>query len=240
MTRYINLSPETFDALESFGSNWTTNHSILLGAACTASFLAGFKSGRVQPLWRRITNIQDVPSDHFGPNAPYLRGRVVSVTDGDTFRFWHVPTILQSRNPPDGIKLSATTIPVRVVTIDTPETAKFGKDGQPFGEEAKEHLSSLLSGRTIKIQLLQKDQYGRVVAQVKRGHWGLDLFAKYADEEMLKAGFAEVYLGGGAVYGRKGKEAYLQMQEHAKEKKKGIWSLGDERESAADYKARMK
>jgi endonuclease YncB( thermonuclease family) len=130
------------------------------------------------------------------------------------------------------------TLPVRVATIDTPETAKFGKAGQPFGDEAKDYLSSLLLDRTVKIQLLQKDQYGRVVAQVKRGSGYF--FAKYADEEMLKAGLAEVYLGSGAVYGRKGKEAYLAMQQRAKDKKKGMWALGDERESAAEYKARIK
>jgi endonuclease YncB( thermonuclease family) len=89
---------------------------------------------------------------------------------------------------------------------------------------------------------LQKDQYGRAVAQVKRRgllhYWWP--FTRYVDEEMLKAGLAEVYRGGGAVYGRKGKDAYIAMEQAAKSRKKGMWALGADRESAAEFKARMK
>jgi endonuclease YncB( thermonuclease family) len=56
---------------------------------------------------------------------------------------------------------------------------------------------------------------------------------------MLKAGLAEVYLGSGAVYGHRGKEAYLALQEKAESSKKGVWSQKN-RESAAEFKARTK
>lgn len=59
------------------------------------------------------------------------------------------------------------------------------------------------------------------------------------DEVMLKAGLAEVYRGGGAVYGRLGKDKYISMEETAQGKKKGMWSQKN-RESAAEFKARMK
>ena len=132
--------------------------------------------------------------------------------------------------------MSEKTLPIRICTIDTPETAKFGKPGQPFGEDAKESLSKLLLGKTCEIQLLTKDQYGRAVAQVRRPGW---LGYTYADQYMLKAGFAEVYLGNGAMYGFKGKEYYLQLQEQARKAKKGQWSQSN-RESAAEFKARTK
>ncbi|KAL3906283.1 MAG: hypothetical protein SGARI_004073 [Bacillariaceae sp.] len=56
---------------------------------------------------------------------------------------------------------------------------------------------------------------------------------------MLREGLAEVYLGMGAVYGPLGKDAYVNIMEDAKAKKKGIWSLKN-RESAAEYKKRTK
>ena len=48
-----------------------------------------------------------------------------------------------------------------------------------------------------------------------------------------------MYQGGGAVYGHQGKEAYLAMADKARAKGLGIWS-DKLRESAAEYKARMK
>ena len=85
----------------------------------------------------------------------------------------------------------------------------------------------------MKIRLLQADQYGRGVAQVFTGR------NNNVDEAMLKAGMAEVYQGGGAVYGPLGLEAYLDLEQEAKKQKLGIWSKG-KRESAAEYKRRTK
>lgn len=193
--------------------------------------------------WQRFTQAVDIPSIYFGPKAPLLKGRVVSVSDGDTFRFYHRPTIFHSskietktkdKNKKKKVpKMSEIAMPIRICTIDTPETSKFGKPGQPFGIEAKEKLMEYIDGKMIRIRLLQKDQYGRAVAQV---------FArrrKCVDELLLKEGLAEVYQGMGAVYGPLGKEAYLQMEQEAQMKKIGIWSQ-KKRESAAEYKRRTK
>ena len=88
----------------------------------------------------------------------------------------------------------------------------------------------------MNIRLLQKDQYSRGVACMWINTLG---GKKYIDEHMLKKGLAEVYVGGGAVYGPLGKDAYLDLQEEAKSNKIGIWSLKN-RESAAEYKKRTK
>jgi len=135
-----------------------------------------------------------------------------------------------------GEKLSETALPIRICTIDTPETAKFGKSGQPFGPEAKAKMKELVEDKMVRVKLLQKDQYGRGVASVYAGRWP---FRKPVDEIMLKEGLAEVYQGGGAVYGSKGLERYLELQEDAKNAKIGMWSI-DNRESAAEYKKRTK
>jgi len=220
----------------------------LLGSVSITSFFIGLKVGRFQNPWKRFTSIQDIPSHYFSPTAPYLRGRVISVSDGDTIRFLHTPSTiffpLSSSTLQKDEKLSDVTLPIRICTIDTPETAKFGKEGQPFGKEAKEYLSTMIENKIVYCQLLQKDQYGRGVAQVKFSTMPflglLNPYYYYVDERMLQAGLAEVYLGGGAVYGRKGKQVYLEMMEDAKVQKKGMWSLGEEGESPAAYKARQK
>jgi micrococcal nuclease len=244
ITEYISLSPSAQNALDEavqMHVEFTPAQTAAIGVACAASFALGYKTRQFRQGWRRLTSVADIAAADVGPSAPWLRGRVLTVSDGDTFRFLHTPTMFSSRTLSDDEKLSETALAVRVCTIDTPETAKFGKPMQPYGDTAKEYLESLIQDKTVQIQLLQKDQYGRAVAQVKRR--GLLYYCwpstKYMDQEMLKAGLAEVYRGGGAVYGRKGKDAYIAMEQAAKSRKKGMWSLAD-RESAAEFKARMK
>jgi micrococcal nuclease len=219
-------------------------------------FLWGILMGRWigQPMfWNRYTNVMDISPNHFGPDAKPLVGRAVSVSDGDTIRFLHTPTPFHSPsvNKDKKEKVSTVALPIRVCSIDTPETAKFGKSGQPFGQAAKDKMKELVVGDgsvVVQVRLLQKDQYGRAVAQLfttppaPKRIVSL-LFGgrrnKHVDEEMLKAGLAEVYVGSGAVYGPKGKDAYLAMEDEARKKKLGIWSQ-TKRESAAEYKKRTK
>mmetsp|Transcript_39160 Transcript_39160/g.96405 ORF Transcript_39160/g.96405 Transcript_39160/m.96405 type:complete len:244 (+) Transcript_39160:139-870(+) len=201
-----------------------------------ASLLVGITVGRARMPWRRFSNMNDVPGHLFGSKAPILKGRALTVSDGDTIRFLHKPTFFSSSQLGPNEKASEVALPIRVCTIDTPETAKFGKEGQAFADEAKKHLQSMAQDKMVGVRLLQKDQYGRGVAEVYTGSWP---FRKSVDEEMLKAGLAEVYRGGGAVYGSKGKDAYVAIESAAQSKKVGIWSLKD-RESAAQYKSRTK
>jgi micrococcal nuclease len=63
-------------------------------------------------------------------------------------------------------KVSAVALPIRLCTIDTPETAKFGKPGQPFGEDAKTLLKNMVDDKIIRVRLLQKDQYGKCCLKV--------------------------------------------------------------------------
>lgn len=235
---YVQLTPEakaTLNEIQSF----TPAQTAVVGLACTGSFLLGWRVAKRSASLRRFATVSDIPSSRIGADSPLIRGRVITVSDGDTFRLLHVPTRFHSSRLGEDEKLSENTLQVRICTIDTPETAKFGKSGQPFGEEAKEHLKSMVLDRMVNIRLLQKDQYGRGVAEVQRGGPIFGWPTKYMDTAMLQAGLAEVYEGGGAVYGHKGKESYLAMQEKAKKSKKGMWSQKN-RESAAEYKARMK
>ena len=232
----------------------TPEGNIILGTCCVLSFGIGFKVGRYQPsIWKRYTQISNISNDKIGYNTPMLRGRVVSVSDGDTIRFLHAPIPYISRSKLKNVaegggkkdnkeKLSDVALPIRIATIDAPEMKKFGNDGQPFSEEAKDYLSNKILNKIVHVQVLSKDQYGRGVGNViKPRMFPFNMFMNgtYMDEYMLKAGLAEVYRGSGAVYGPKGLEEYTKMEEYAKKQRKGIWSNSD-RESAADYKARIK
>lgn len=242
--RYVKLSDESEGWLRR-GETLVRDDrqvQIMLGAAAALSFGVGFRLGRVRPAWRRHTDVASVPD--VGPASPYLRGRIVSVSDGDTMRFVHAPMPWQSGRLGDGERVSDVALPVRICSIDTPETAKFGKPGQPYGDVAKEYLSSMVEDRIVGVKILSKDQYGRAVCQVRKRRSLLSFvpvpgWYLQVDEAMLKAGLAEVYTGGGAVYGPKSQDYYLKLQAKAQRAGKGMWAEKD-RESAAEYKARMK
>lgn len=209
---------------------------------CISSFLLGLFVGSVclsSPFWRRFTNLNDIPSRRFSPRAKPLRGRVVRVSDGDTVRFLHRPTFLHPKRLRKGCKLSEYALPIRLCTIDTPEVAKFGKPGQPFGPEAKLYLTELVGNRPVYVRLLSRDQYGRAVGQVFLKRFG-GLWRQHMDASLLRAGLAEVYSGAGAVYGPKGKEYYVGLEQAAMHAKVGMWSLGEERQTAAEYKRATK
>jgi len=214
--------------------HWNTSHSVIIGTVSLISFSMGVRVGKIRPVWRQVKALQDLHSSEIGPHAPWLRGTAVSVSDGDTIRFFHRPLWWSPMKPAN----KEDRLAIRICTIDTPETAKFGKPGQPFGEEAKQYLTNLCLNKTVKIQILQVDQYGRGVAQVVRPRLG-GFWKMYMDEAMIQAGFAEVYQGTGAVYGRLGKENYIRLMEKAERKKIGMWKL-ENRETAAEYKQRTK
>lgn len=246
-TSLISSSTKLYAIQKDLRTN-TTPLQWTIGVGTVASCLAvGFCLGRLPPLFRRYATVQDIPTHYFNNNGNrrWWRGRVVSVTDGDTVRFLHVPTIFHSASSSVATttttssshnKLSDCTWSVRICTIDTPETAKFGKPGQPYGETAKEYLQSLVLDRMVQARLLDRDQYGRAVAEV-RVRRRFFFSYQYVDEAMLSAGLAEVYDGSNAVYGRLGQEKYIQLQAQAQSAQRGIWSTPN-RESAADYKAR--
>lgn len=181
----------------------------------------GFRAGRRKPFWKRFTNVLDISPPYFGSSAPILKGRTVSVSDGDTIRFLHVPTWFHPKGLREKEKASEVALPIRVCTIDTPETPKCGKPGEPFGKEAMQNLAKLLANKPVKVRMLRKDQYGRAVGEVFVGRWPC---RTHIDEQMLKDGLAEVCQGDGAVYGPLGLDAYLEMEQEAKSKQLGIWS----------------
>ncbi|KAG3048913.1 hypothetical protein PI125_g26658 [Phytophthora idaei] len=203
---------------------------------CTAFVLGigvGLAIPRLRQPFRRFSTVEDLPNRLFHQDGK-IKAVVVNFSDGDTFRARHLP-LFRGAGSYDG-KLSDHTLQIRLAGIDTPETAKFGNPGQPFGDEAKKWLTSTLEGRKLTLTLLHKDQYARAVCLVQYGRWS---FRRDASEEILKVGLGQVYRQAGAVYGGK-QEVYEELEEKAKKKKRGIWSQGKKMESSSDYKARMR
>jgi endonuclease YncB( thermonuclease family) len=98
-------------------------------------------------------------------SAATLRGRVVSIADGDTI------TVLDAQHVQHKIRLQG---------IDAPESR------QSFGQLSKHNLSSLVAGRDVTVEYFKFDRYGRALGKVIVG--GID-----ANVEQVRAGLAWVY-----------------------------------------------
>ncbi|RHZ38443.1 hypothetical protein DYB26_011124 [Aphanomyces astaci] len=84
--------------------------------------------------FQRFSTVKDIPDACFHQRMT-LRGTVVSVSDGDTFRLRHMPLW-------------------RTILF-------LGKECQPYAKEAKAWLVHELKGAVVTVTLLRRDQYGR-------------------------------------------------------------------------------
>eukprot|EP01043_Picozoa_sp_COSAG02_P059847 COSAG02_NODE_7700_length_2886_cov_9.811625_1_plen_379_part_00 len=214
--------------------------TMLIAGAFALGFVTGALAFRTRANMVRFRTVDDIPSSYFAEvgtksSGRAIRGKVASVTDGDTFRIWHKPPLNEPLDKSAG-KLSETSLMIRIAAMDTPETKKFGKEGQPFGEEAKQELTRMLedAGSTLKVRPQARDQFGRAVCLVSVGRWP---FEKDVAGLMIEKGLATVYRQGGAQYG--GNLArYEELEAAAMKNKTGMWSLGKKLETAAEYKKR--
>lgn len=196
----------------------------------------------------QFETVDDVPKEHFRENRS-IYAFVERVIDGDTIRVRHYPGYAirgQKAQSMQKRAISDCTLSIRIYGVDTPELAKFGNPSQPYAKEAKEFTSSLVLHKMVKITFLRKDQYSRAVCRVKTlpkvGWWctwlpgfgGKDLSLLLARE-----GLAELYTGGGAEYCGNQKKLELLIA-RAQRRKRGIWSLGTKRVSAAEEKRRIR
>ncbi|KAJ2385692.1 hypothetical protein GGI23_006659 [Coemansia sp. RSA 2559] len=189
-------------------------------------------------MFRRYSTETDIP-ERVIKGHKKLHGYMVNVTDGDTFRFYHVPLsrwVFTKRPEEKARGVSKSTICVRISAVDAPEMAHFGNPEQPLARKAKEYLHGQLQGRAVTIKPLAKDQYGRVVATVTyRSLW---VFKKNAAHEMLRSGLATLYTGGNAQYDGE-KELLDRIQADAKRARLGVWKLKNFK-TPAEYKRENK
>ena len=93
-----------------------------------------------------------------------ITGKVVGVSDGDTI------TVLTP---------AKESVKVRLYGIDAPESK------QAFGARAKQELSGLVFGKAVRVEVVDKDRYGRTVGRVFVGDVDVNL-------EMVRRGFAVI------------------------------------------------
>jgi endonuclease YncB( thermonuclease family) len=123
--------------------------------------------------------------------AAELTGRVVGITDGDTL------TVLDD---------ARRQTKVRLAEIDTPESR------QPYGNRARQVLSDLAFGKSVRVVVQNTDRYGRTVGRIHAG-------AVDVNAEMVRQGAAWVY----RQYSRD--PSLLRLEQQAREARRGLWAL---------------
>ncbi len=99
-------------------------------------------------------------------------------------------------------------VKVRIDGIDAPETC------QPGGEASRDAMIRLALRKTVQVQELAQDHYGRQVVQVRLD--GVDLGA-----EMVRSGMAWAYRY------RVGRGPYAELQKTAQKEKRGLFAVPD-------------
>lgn len=198
---------------------------LLLSAALTTGSYYGFRFYRHH--LRRIRTFMDLTPRIF-ENQIKLHGKVTRVGDGDNFRFYHTPGgYLTGWNwlrqvPTNRSELKDQTLSIRLCGVDAPERLHFGNPAQPYSEEALVWLKNYVDGKNVIITPFSQDQYKRVVARAQIWKW---FWKKDVSAEMLKEGLAVVYEGKTTAEFGDNEQLYRRLEENAKKKKIGIWSL---------------
>ncbi len=130
-----------------------------------------------------------LPAIVFGVET--YQATVVGITDGDTIK------VLRAGNE---------QVKIRLAEIDCPERK------QPWGTKAKQAVSELVMGRTVKIEVIDVDRYGRTVGKV------------FVDEQNVNRALVED--GHCWAYVEYVRDTQLPvLQEQAKAASRGLWQL---------------
>lgn len=134
-----------------------------------------------------------------------VQGKITMVSDGDTVHFHDA---------------SGTKLKVRLYGIDAPETAKMNKrigvvskPGQPYGEEAEKALRNKVLGKTVRMEIMDKDRYKRMVSIIY-------LDNRNINQEMVSEGWAWAYR---QYLERPHASEYIDAEEQARKQKLGLW-----------------
>lgn len=149
-----------------------------------------------------------LPATAKGP-IRVVEGKVIKVTDGDTVQVM----------TGEGTKLT-----VRLYGIDAPEmpkvnhrTGKVHKSGQPYGEEAERALVQKITGKTVRSEIMDIDQYKRMVGRIVLN--GQDI-----NREMVKEGWAWAYK---QYLQSPYASEYIGTEKQARAARLGLWQQGN-------------
>ncbi len=89
------------------------------------------------------------------PASAQTTATVISAGDGDTLR----------------VKSQGKVVTIRMACIDAPETGQ-----RPWGQQSAAKLKQLLPpGKTVQIRSIERDRYGRTVAELYLGKQSVNL-----------------------------------------------------------------
>ncbi|AMD94312.1 thermonuclease family protein [Leptotrichia sp. oral taxon 847] len=122
--------------------------------------------------------------------------QVLKVSDGDTINIQKV----------ENGQFVGEELRIRMYGMDAPEKS------QDYGPESRQALEKLVAGKTLSIEVKNKDRYGRTVAIIY-------VDGKNINEEMVKTGNAWWY----QEYAKNDTQ-FEEYQKNAKQKKLGLFS----------------
>ncbi len=136
-----------------------------------------------------------------GASAQYeLAGRVVRVSDGDTFN-----VLVQGRQQR-----------VRMASIDAPEVTKDKeRPGQPYAQASRDALASLISGKDLVLVCYERDRYERNICDVPLAD------GMTANQKQVENGMAWANMEGRGKFMRDARLPSLEQQ--ARRAGRGIW-----------------
>ena len=176
-------------ALTAFSASAVTIHRSFRTREAGVGFGTGTASV-AYPVDAKIDKAMGEARQKEAAKTKVIIGRCTKVSDGDTI---HVIT-------GGNVKFK-----VRLDRIDAPES------DQPYGKESTAYLSSLIRGKTVRVEWVKKDQYGRVLGIVFLDKTDVNL-------KMVETGNAHHYSYFDTT------PAYSAAESAAKSKKLGLWA----------------
>jgi endonuclease YncB( thermonuclease family) len=152
------------------------------------------------PTWKSCKSNPSNVETGKRPRTPFsVDGEVIRVKDGDT-------VVVRP-------ELGGEAFTCRLYGIDTPETSKRGKMGQPYGGSATKELKTLILGKLVKAHLTGEQSYKREICIIYDEGVNINL-------EMVKRGYAWAYRQ--YLEGPHASE-YIDAEREARKQRLGLW-----------------
>ncbi len=141
-----------------------------------------------------------IPTNDFTGAPAY---KVIRIIDGDTVV----------------LSMDGKETKVRLIGVDTPETAHPNKPVERYGKEASQFIKNLLRGESVYVEYesgaSNLDKYGRLLAYLYRAPDGL-----FINLEIIRQGYGHAY----TQYPFQYMELFRSYERKAAQAKKGLWA----------------
>ncbi len=203
---------------------WST--ALFADSSCASSCASGSEKSSSAPVTGRYLSEDagEASSESTPPSSP----TVSPSPSPTTAPIWQAPPTPTS--PPEDAETGATVIIADVIDGDTVRTANgeavrllginAPEKGQPYFEEAKSLLVSLVDEKTVTLEadMEDKDRYGRLLRYIKFGNI-------FVNQELVRAGLAVVWI---IEPNKKYQAVLLATEEDAKRDGSGFWASSNQ------------